>query len=186
MPMDFPSAKTKAAPRTIIIVESVVISGLILKRATTMPLMSPTNAPNPNAVITASGRLPPCRSTSAQSTPPAGIKVPTDKSKFPEARQNNMVVATIPTVETCNSKFMIFSGEPKLRTLNQHTTIRAPRMSCMPARSSSVTKADGGLAAVGELMDQGSSNESFFDRQGLGEHPFGGGLRPAEDRGYGA
>ena len=151
MPMDLPSAKTKAAPRTIIMVESVVMSGLILKRATTTPLTSPTNAPKARAVAVASARPPPWRNTSAHSTPPAGMSVPTERSKLPEARQNSIVVATMPTVETCSSRFMMFSGDPKLRTVSQQTRMSAPRMSCMPARSSRARKGEAGLGDS-ELM----------------------------------
>src|ERR1700712_1804214 len=68
------------------------------------------------------------------------MRVPTERSKLPDARQKSIVVATMPTVETCSSRFMIFSGEPKFRTLSQHTMISAPKMSCMPARSSKATK----------------------------------------------
>src|SRR5947209_8357214 len=114
---------------------SVVINGLILNLATIVPFTNPTRAPDPSPAAIPTVTLPVLFMITVAMTPAQASTEPTDRSKFPEARQNNIVQATIPTVETASNRPRMFTAEKKLFTKNEQPAKSAASTSSMPARS---------------------------------------------------
>ena len=95
-------------------VASVAINALIRSLAITMPLIRPTTNPIANAAETPRNTLSVSRITTAATTPAQAITEPTDRSKCPDAKQNSMVQAAMPTVEIASPRPRMFNGERKL------------------------------------------------------------------------
>ena len=119
-------------------VAKVVISALTRSLAMTMPLISPTIRPISSAAPMPSMTLSVSRITIAATTPAQAITEPTDKSKCPDARQNSMVQAAMPTVEIARPSPRMFSGERKLSINNALSTK-------MPNAASSITQSSRNL-----------------------------------------
>ncbi len=132
-------------------VASVVISALTRSLAITMPLISPTTRPISNAAPMPSMTLSVSRMTMAATTPAQAITEPTDRSKCPEARQNSMVQAAMPTVEIARPRPRMFSGERKLSISKAHNTKMAMAASSI-AQLSSKARMSRGLRAVGSAL----------------------------------
>src|SRR6266478_6487963 len=136
MPTDLPPEKINASPLTIWYVASVVIRGLILHLATTTPLTKPTSAPNPSPAMMPIKILSDLLIITAATTPAHGTIVPTERSKFPDARQKSIVQEMIPTVEMASSSELWLRIVKKSLTVSAQTTTSTARMASMPACSS--------------------------------------------------
>jgi len=116
MPTALPSEMIYARPRTICMVASVVISALILSFAITKPLTSPLTMPSSRPAATPSHRLSVMLMTTAVVTPAQAMTDATERSKSPEARQNNMPQATIPDIEIASPRPFILIKVAKFGT----------------------------------------------------------------------
>ncbi|VVN42904.1 hypothetical protein PS682_05621 [Pseudomonas fluorescens] len=132
-------------------VAKVAINALMRSLAMTMPLISPTTRPMANAADTPSTTLSVSRITIPATTPAQAITEPTDKSKCPEARQNNMVHAAMPTVEIARPSPRMFNGERKLSMSNAHSKKILTAANSMAQLSSSARRSRG-LRAVGSTL----------------------------------
>ncbi len=132
-------------------VARVVIKALTRSLAITMPLISPTISPISNAAPMPSITLSVSRITIAATTPAQAITEPTDKSKCPDARQNSMVQAAMPTVEIARPSPRMFSGERKLSISKAHST-KIPIAASNIAQLSSSARTSRGLRAVGNAL----------------------------------
>ena len=97
-------------------VARVVISALIFKRAITKPFTNPLTAPSKSPAAMPIHKLSVRLITTAVVTPAQAMTEATDKSKSPEARQNNMPQATIPDMEIASPSPFILTKEAKLGT----------------------------------------------------------------------
>src|SRR5256885_15280591 len=141
-----------ANPLTIWYVANVVISGLILHLATTTPLTKPTSAPNPSPARMPTKMLSDLLIITAATTPAHGTIVPTERSKFPEARQKSIVQEMMPTVETASSSESRLRSVKKSLTVSAQTMTSTARIASMPACSNqlpSCVRIQGGAAAGG-------------------------------------
>ncbi|EZP65181.1 hypothetical protein BW43_03577 [Pseudomonas sp. RIT357] len=91
------------------------------------------------------------RITIAATTPAQAITEPTDKSKCPDARQNSMVHAAMPTVEIARPRPRMFSGERKLSISKAHSTKMLTAANSIAQLSSSARRSKG-LRAVGNAL----------------------------------
>src|SRR5438270_5757498 len=114
---------------------SVVMRGLILHFATTVPLSKPTSAPEPSPAAIPKATLPVWFITTVAITPAQASTEPTDRSKFPEAKQKSIVQETIPTLETASSNPCMFTFEKKLSTQREQPRNSAAITTSIPARS---------------------------------------------------
>jgi hypothetical protein len=80
------------------------------------PFINPINAPRNTLAIIEKGRLPVLFIRVATTTPEKATAASTERSKSPPARQNNIVEATIPTIETDNERPIILGIEKKFGT----------------------------------------------------------------------
>jgi len=103
--------------------------------------------------------------------PAHGTIVPTERSKFPEARQKSIVQEMMPTVETASSSESRLRSVKKSLTVNEQTMTSTARMASMPACSSqlpSCVRIHGGAAAgapaAGELPAAGGSERLVVRR----------------------
>src|SRR3954464_12016806 len=103
-------------------VASVVIRALIRSFATTHPLTNPETAPQPRPASTPIVMLPVLFITRAATTPAHATTELIDKSKPPAARQNSMVHATIPVIDTARASPFMFATERKFSTPREQPT----------------------------------------------------------------
>src|SRR5471030_922377 len=116
-------------------VASVVISALIFSRAITKPFSKPVSIPRIKPATTPIHRLSVLLITTAVVTPAQAITEATDKSKSPEAKQNNMPQETIPDREIARPKPLILIKLEKLGTNMVQTINSRTNTTSMPKSS---------------------------------------------------
>ncbi len=116
-----PPEMVKPKPRTICIVASVAISALMRNREIATPLQSPTTPPIDTPANMPNRTLPTALVTTAATTSEQATTEPTDKSKFPDAKQNSIVHPTMPICDTANAKPFTFTHYKQCGEDHQHT-----------------------------------------------------------------
>jgi len=128
----------------------VVIRALLLHFAMITPLKRPTMPPAATPASTPRATLPVRSMTTAASTPEHATTEPTDRSKSPEARQNSMVQATMPMVETDSASPFMFAQERKSSTHTAQPPNRRAKTTSIPAASHRLWRAEW-LGALSEV-----------------------------------
>jgi hypothetical protein len=96
--------------------------------------------------------LPEALMTTAVSTPEQATTEPTERSKWPEARQKSMVQESIPTVTTAVARPLMLFALAKFGTNSAQRPKMAAQMTAMPALSQICLSAAGDLFPVGWVM----------------------------------
>ena len=102
-------------PRKISNPPSVTMKAGIRRYAVSAPCMQPIINPMKRVNKITSGKLIPCFIKKMDAIPPKKpTKLPTDKSILPLTITSNIPIASIPTMELCRTKLVMFAAERKI------------------------------------------------------------------------
>src|SRR4051812_42048818 len=98
-------------------------------------------------------------------TPAHATTEPTDKSKSPAARQNNIVHATMPVIETARASPRMLAQDRKFSTPTEQPMNNNANTSSMPASSKNFPNAVGwravGVVVSGAAISDRPSQDAF-------------------------